>query len=83
MTVYATSGSTPVKSGAMMAVDCELRKAGSIGGGCGEAEVINAALGVLRNGREKCVTVDMSNDIAEEEGMVCGGKMEVFICPVI
>jgi xanthine dehydrogenase accessory factor len=53
---------------------------GTVGGGCGEHEVVTAALRVLRTGKNELITVDMTNDIAENEGMVCGGKMHVYIC---
>lgn len=79
LTVYETLGSTPVKSGAMMAVDQNLRTVGTIGGGCSENAVMMDAYRVIGTGRRRCVTVDMSNDIAAEEGMVCGGQMKVLI----
>jgi xanthine dehydrogenase accessory factor len=79
MTVVETEGSTPVKSGAMMAVDKALRTVGTIGGGCSENAVLMDAVRVIGTGQRRCVTVDMSNDAAEEEGMVCGGKMRVLI----
>jgi xanthine dehydrogenase accessory factor len=53
---------------------------GSIGGGCSEAEVINAARRLLDGGGHRLMTVDLTGDAAEEEeGMACGGIMEVFI----
>lgn len=79
LTVYATSGSTPVKSGAMMTVDRSLRTVGTIGGGCSENAVMRDAYNLIGTGRRRCVPVDMSNDVAEEEGMVCGGHMMVLI----
>ena len=79
MTVYETAGSTPVKSGAMMAVDRAFRTAGTIGGGCSENAVLLDACRLIGTGEDRCVTVDMSNDVAEEEGMVCGGQMKVLI----
>ena len=80
--VYETSGSTPVKSGAMMAVDKVGRTVGTIGGGCGEGAVLKDAYRIIGSGTHRSVTVDMSNDIAEEEGMVCGGEMKVLIADV-
>ena len=77
--VYDSQGSTPVKSGAMMAVDEFLNITGSIGGGCSEHAVMMDAHHIIGTGETKTVLVDMTNDIAEEEGMVCGGKMKVFI----
>ena len=79
LTVYETSGSTPVKSGAMMAADRNRRCVGTIGGGCGEAAVLSDAYRLIGTGGRRCVTVDMSNDVAEEEGMVCGGQMKVLL----
>ena len=80
--VYETSGSTPVKSGAMMAADKAGRTVGTIGGGCGEGAVLKDAYRIIGSGTQCTVTVDMSNDIAEEEGMVCGGEMKVLIADV-
>lgn len=79
MIVYETLGSTPVKSGAMMAAARDGRTAGTIGGGCGEGEVLREARRLIGTGRSRCVTVDLTGDVAEEEGMVCGGKMKVLI----
>jgi len=80
--VYETSGSTPVKSGAMMAVDRLGRTAGTIGGGCSENAVLGDARRIIGTHRAKSVTVDMSNDLAAEEGMVCGGSMKVWLTDV-
>ncbi len=79
ITVYETSGSSPVKSGAMMMVDKFLRTAGTIGGGCGEGGVLLEARRIIGTGEKRCVTVDLSNDVAADEGMVCGGEMKVLI----
>jgi xanthine dehydrogenase accessory factor len=79
LTVVETQGSTPVKSGAMMAVDQTLHTVGTIGGGCGENAVLMEAHRIIGTGQRHCVTVDLSNDVAAEEGMVCGGQMKVLI----
>ena len=79
MTVLSTMGSTPVESGAIMVMDELGRTIGTIGGGCGEAEVMKAARRLIGTGQTRLVEVDMSNDIAEDEGMVCGGKMRVLV----
>ena len=79
MTVVETRGSTPVDSGAIMAMDSLGRIYGTIGGGCGEAEVMTEARRLIGTGGRKLMEVDMTNEIAEEEGMVCGGKMLVLI----
>ena len=54
---------------------------GTVGGGCGEHEIVKHALDVLRKGEPRMIELDMSNDVAEEEGMVCGGRMRVWIEP--
>jgi len=79
MIVLSTSGSTPVESGAIMAIDALGRTYGTIGGGCGEAEVIRTARQLIGTGSSRVVEVDMTNDLAEEEGMVCGGMMRVLV----
>ena len=77
--VLETSGSTPVKSGAMMVVDRSLRTVGTIGGGCSEHAVLMEAHRLIGTDQCRCIRVDMSNDVAEDEGMVCGGQMKVLV----
>ena len=77
--VLASKGSTPVKGGALMGTDRLGNCAGTIGGGCGENEAILAARRLMGTGRSQVVTVDMTNDVAAMEGMVCGGTMDVLI----
>ena len=77
--VYETSGSTPVKSGAFMTVDQNFQAKGTIGGGCSESAVLRDAFHLIGTGKRQCVTVNMSNDVAAEEGMVCGGQMKVLL----
>ena len=77
--VLASKGSTPVKGGALMATDRLGNCAGTIGGGCGENQAILAARRLMGTGKSQVVTVDMTNDAAAMEGMVCGGTMDVLI----
>jgi xanthine dehydrogenase accessory factor len=79
--VVRKSGSTPVPTGAVMAVNQLGGIVGTVGGGCGEHEIVKHALDVLRTGKARLIHLDMSNDVAEEEGMVCGGRMQVWIEP--
>lgn len=79
VTIVSTKGSVPRKSGAKMIVYPDGRIIGSIGGGCSESEVIVAARDIIRDGGYKLHEVDMTGDVAEEEGMVCGGIMDVVI----
>ena len=82
VTIVSTKGSTPRKTGAKMIVWPDGRILGSIGGGCCESEVIRTALDVIREGGYQIQTVDMTGSVAEDEGMVCGGTMDVLIEPV-
>jgi xanthine dehydrogenase accessory factor len=77
--VIDRKGSTPVKTGAIMAINKLGKTYGTVGGGCGEHEVVLAALRVLRKGKSELFTLDMTNDVSEKEGMACGGKMKVIV----
>lgn len=79
VTVVSTKGSTPRKPGAKMIVWPYGKIMGSIGGGCGEAEAVSAARDVIRDGGYAFKSIDLTADEAEEEGMVCGGIMDVVI----
>ncbi len=77
--VLSSSGSTPVKSGAMMAIDALGSSYGTIGGGCSEAAAMARARRIIGTKTKKIIEVDMSDDEAAENGMVCGGSMRVLI----
>ena len=77
-TVAATRGSTPRRAGARMLVRPDGSFCGTIGGGCGEAEVWSEARQVLKDGRPRLVRVDLTNPI-DGEDKICGGVMEVFL----
>ncbi len=78
-TIVATRGSTPRKVGARMLVDPERGLVGTVGGGCGEAEVIESAQRVLRTGEAERVRVDLTEDLLSWSPAVCGGVMDVFV----
>jgi xanthine/CO dehydrogenase XdhC/CoxF family maturation factor len=78
VTVAATRGSTPRKAGAKMAVRPDGSICGTIGGGCGEAEVWQAAMETMRDGRPRLTTVDLTEDV-EGDDKICGGVMDVFV----
>jgi len=79
ITIIESKGSVPRKAGAKMLVWPYGKTIGSIGGGCAEGEVINIAWDIIRSGGFKIHDIDMTGQIAEEEGMVCGGVMSVLI----
>ncbi|MCR5088512.1 MAG: xanthine dehydrogenase, partial [Oscillospiraceae bacterium] len=52
---------------------------GSIGGGCSEAAVIQDAVRIIGSGRYQIVDIDLTGEVAESDGMVCGGTMRVLV----
>ncbi len=80
-TIVATRGSTPRKSGAQILFFRDGRIVGTIGGGCGEAEARRYALRAMATGDPLSVQINLTHEVAEEDGMVCGGIMEIFIQP--
>ncbi len=77
-TVAATRGSTPQQRGAKMAFFEDGSIAGTVGGGCIEAEVWGEAREAMRTGVSSLHQFKLTADEASEEGMVCGGTMEIF-----
>ena len=82
-TVVATRGSTPRKAGTKMLVAPDGGLVGTVGGGCGEAEVLEAARRVLAGGSSELVRVDLTRDLLSWSPAVCGGVMEVFVEAVL
>ncbi|MBE6907361.1 MAG: xanthine dehydrogenase [Ruminococcaceae bacterium] len=80
-TIIQTKGSVPRNIGAKMVVWPFGKTLGSIGGGCSESSVMQVAYDVIQSGRCKLVDIDMTGEVAEEEGMVCGGTMKVIVEP--
>ena len=52
---------------------------GTVGGGCGEADVIKTGLNVLETGQPQVVEVDLTEDISMQSMGVCGGIMDVYV----
>ena len=77
-TVARTRGSTPRKTGAKMVVRRDGTFFGTIGGGCGEAEVWQEAMETLSDGLPRIVTVDLTEP-TDGEDKICGGVMDVFV----
>ncbi|MDD2481715.1 MAG: XdhC family protein [Lutispora sp.] len=79
ITILSSKGSTPRKAGAKMVLYQDGRTIGSIGGGCSEAGVIASARTIMADKGFLIEHVDMTGEVAESEGMVCGGIMDVLI----
>ena len=78
-TVAHTRGSTPQRRGAKMLFFESGAVAGTVGGGCIEAEVWAEAREAMRTGASRLHRFSLTADEASEEGMVCGGTMEIFV----
>jgi xanthine dehydrogenase accessory factor len=78
-TIVSTKGSVPRGVGAKMLVDPGEELVGTVGGGCGEGEVIEAAHEVIRTGDPQMVRVDLTEDLLSLSPAVCGGTMDVFV----
>ncbi len=79
VTIIETKGSVPRRAGAKMLVYETGRTVGSIGGGCSEALIMREALTFIGTRKAGLSKVDMTADLSDDEVMVCGGIMSVFI----
>lgn len=80
-TIVMRKGSAPRETGTKMLVLADGTCVGTIGGGCLESEIVQKALSMIRSDSKKCELchVDLTGEDAEEEGMVCGGVLEVLL----
>jgi len=82
VTIVSTTGSTPQRIGAKMLVFADGRIVGTIGGGCYENDAFWKAREAIANRRPQLVHYELSDDLAEESGLICGGQMDVYIDPI-
>ena len=82
-TVVATWGSSPRPVGSHLAVLISGDFAGSVSGGCIEGAVVEAALEAIKAGQPKLLEYGISNEAAWEVGLACGGRVQVFVEPVL
>lgn len=82
VTIVATNGSTPQRVGAKMLVFADGRTVGTVGGGCYENDAFWKAREALKSRKPLRVKYELDDDFAQENGLVCGGQMEVFIEPI-
>src|SRR5438270_4676539 len=81
--VVETRGSTPQKAGAAMLVYPDGTQAGTLGGGCVEAEVKRRALhGLNADARPAVSTFCLDDDYGWDDGLICGGRMTVLAHPL-
>ena len=82
-TIVEVRGSIPSYESAKLLVREDGSMAGTIGGGCVEAEVWTAAREVLDTEKPRRLTFNLGQDAAYDNGLICGGQLEVFVEPVL
>jgi xanthine dehydrogenase accessory factor len=82
-TIVEVRGSIPSYESAKLLVREDGSMAGTIGGGCVEAEVWNAAREVIETEKPKHLTFNLGQDAAYDNGLICGGQLDVFVEPVL
>jgi xanthine dehydrogenase accessory factor len=82
VTVVRAQGSTPQRAGAKMLVYADGRTVGTIGGGCYENDAFWKARDAIATGKPALVHYDLNDDFAQENGLICGGRMDVHIDPL-
>jgi len=82
VTVVSTIGSTPQRVGAKMLVFADGRIVGTIGGGCYENDAFWKAREAIASRMPQVVHYELSDDFAQETGLICGGQMDVYIEPI-
>ena len=81
-TVISTWGSSPRPVGGQMAIDENGEIIGSVSGGCIEGAVISEGINSIKDGKSRIKDYGVSNDMAWEVGLACGGELKVLIQPL-
>ena len=82
-TIVQVNGSIPSFESAKMLVREDGSMMGTVGGGCVEADVWNAAREVIETEKPKHLSFSLSQEAAYDEGLICGGQLNIFVEPVI
>ncbi|MGH9593848.1 MAG: XdhC family protein [Bryobacteraceae bacterium] len=82
-TIVQVNGSIPSYESAKILVREDGSFMGTVGGGCVEAEVWNAAREVIETEKPRHLTFSLGQDAAYDEGLICGGQLNIFVEPVI
>mgnify|MGYP001124083367 CR=1 FL=1 len=81
-TVVKTWGSSPRPVGSQLVINDDRKFAGSVSGGCIEGAVVHEAIEVITEGKPRVIEYGVSNEMAWEVGLACGGKIQLFVEPV-
>jgi xanthine dehydrogenase accessory factor len=77
-----TRGSTPQKAGAAMLIYANGQQAGTLGGGCVEAEVRRRAMAAIVGRLPEVASFQLNHDYGWDDGLICGGRMQAVIEPL-
>lgn len=80
--VVRTWGSSPRPVGSILIVNDQLDFLGSVSGGCIEGAVIEQAKNIMDSGQPQLLEFGVSNELAWEVGLACGGQVQVFVEPL-
>src|ERR1700688_3230434 len=81
-TIVQVRGSIPSFESAKLLVREDGSMVGTIGGGCVEAEVWNAAREVIATNKPRHMSFSLGQDAAYDNGLICGGQLDIFVEPV-
>ena len=82
-TIEQVNGSIPSYESAKLLVREDGSMMGTVGGGCVEAEVWTAAREVIESEKPRHLSFSLGQDAAYDEGLICGGQLNIFVEPVI
>jgi xanthine dehydrogenase accessory factor len=82
-TIVHTNGSIPSFESSRMLVREDGTIVGTIGGGCVEADVWAAAREVMAKESPRKMTFALNNEASYDNGLICGGTLEVFVEPIL
>lgn len=82
-TIVHTNGSIPSFESSRMLVREDGSIAGTVGGGCVEADVWAAAKEVIRQEQPRKMTFNLNNEAGYDSGLICGGTLEIFVEPIL
>ena len=78
-TVVTTWGSSPRPVGSQLAIKDDGAFIGSVSGGCIEGAVVGEGLAAIKDGKTRLLDFGVTDEMAWEVGLACGGKVEVFV----
>jgi len=81
-TVVETWGSSPRPAGSMMLVDDGVNMLGSVSGGCIEGAVVEEAKAVIEERKPKVLQYGVTDEMAWEVGLTCGGTVRLYLEPL-